>query len=409
MFYVAYTKDGVADMKARPVTFLYNGGPGSSSIWLHMGSVGPMRVVTSDARPIPPAPFGLVENQNSLLDRSDLVFIDAPGTGFSRIVGKGEPKDFYGTDPDVKAFGQFIERYISDNGRWNSPKFLFGESYGTTRSAALVDFLQNKGMAFNGVVLVSSYLNAYDDFNGPSNSNDLPYSSTFPQWPRRRGRMASSIPNPKTSKPFSARSDSSLWATTRGHFRRAAGSRTPTGAASRRGCTNSPDSLNPMSSKRTSGFGPIGSKRSSSRSDRRTLGRLDARFLGIDRDAAGESPEYDPANDAISAAFTGSFHAWIEGALNFRTDAEYKTTNYREVGKDWDDHHFVEGEKWPLPDVAENLRQAMTKNPRLLVFSANGYFDLRRRSSRRNTRSRTWASILRSRKTFPSATMSPAT
>ena len=180
MFYVAYTKDGVADMKARPVTFLYNGGPGSSSVWLHMGSVGPMRVVTSEAQPTPPAPFGLVENQNSLLDRSDLVFIDAPGTGFSRIVGKGEPKDFYGVDQDLKAFGQFIERYVSDNGRWNSPKFLFGESYGTTRSAALVDFLQNKGMAFNGVVLVSSILDFGTETFAPG--NDLPYITNIPSY-----------------------------------------------------------------------------------------------------------------------------------------------------------------------------------------------------------------------------------
>src|SRR5580658_1183325 len=153
MFYTAFTLDG-ADPRTRPVTFFYNGGPGSSTIWLRMGSFAPMRVQVGDGVPTPGAPFTLAENQYSLLDRSDLVFIDAPGTGFGRIVGAGTPKEFYGVDPDVAAFGQFISRYISTFGRWNSPKFLFGESYGTPRSAMLVNYLQQNGIGVNGVVLL---------------------------------------------------------------------------------------------------------------------------------------------------------------------------------------------------------------------------------------------------------------
>ena len=158
MFYVAYTEDGVAP-GSRPITFLYNGGPGSATLWLHMGSVGPVRVVTDSPKATGPAPFGVVPNQYSLIDKTDLVFIDAPLTGFSRLVGKGTVKDFAGVDEDVKAFDKFITRYITINNRWNSPKFLFGESYGTPRSAALVASLNNDGIEFNGVVLLSSILN----------------------------------------------------------------------------------------------------------------------------------------------------------------------------------------------------------------------------------------------------------
>src|SRR5215470_21824 len=158
IFYAAYTQDG-AEAKSRPVTFFYNGGPGAATIWLHMGSFGPVRVITGSPEATAPAPFSWVQNESSLLDKSDLVFIDAPLCGFSRVVGKGTVKDFAGTDQDIQAFKKFIERYITANQRWNSPKFLFGESYGTTRSGGLVAALQADGVSFNGVVLLSSILN----------------------------------------------------------------------------------------------------------------------------------------------------------------------------------------------------------------------------------------------------------
>jgi carboxypeptidase C (cathepsin A) len=158
VFYVAYTADG-AEARKRPLTFLYNGGPGSSSIWLHMGSFGPVRVATSDGEATPPPPYDVVPNHDSLLDKTDLVFIDAVGTGFSQPVGKAKDKDFFGVDQDVDAFARFIQRYITVNKRWDSPKFLYGESYGTTRSAALSSHLQDMGIALNGIVLMSSILN----------------------------------------------------------------------------------------------------------------------------------------------------------------------------------------------------------------------------------------------------------
>src|SRR5262245_60481213 len=178
VFYVAYTLDGVTDMRTRPVTFLYNGGPGSASMWLHMGSIGPVRVLTSSPEATGPGPYQVVTNQYTLLDKSDLVFIDAVGAGYSRPVGRGTLRDFAGVDQDVRAFQKFIDRYVSANHRWNSPRFLFGESYGTARSAALVDALQNAGMSMNGVILLSSVLNYFNQAPG----SDAPFIGNLPSY-----------------------------------------------------------------------------------------------------------------------------------------------------------------------------------------------------------------------------------
>jgi pimeloyl-ACP methyl ester carboxylesterase len=167
MFYVAYFKKGAAP-EARPVTFLFNGGPGSSTVWLHMGAFGPKRVVTADNTHSPAAPYAIVDNDQSLLDASDLVFVDAPGTGFSRISGKDKEKAFYGVDADAYAFAEFITGFLSKYSRWNSPKFLFGESYGTTRSAALINLLEtDRHIDFNGVILLSQILNFDLSADGP--------------------------------------------------------------------------------------------------------------------------------------------------------------------------------------------------------------------------------------------------
>src|SRR5467141_1306469 len=153
VYYTAYTRSDVKDMSQRPIAFIYNGGPGSSSIWLHMGAFGPRRVVTVNADSTPPAPYKVSDNASSVVDKADLVFIDPVGTGFSHAVGKAQNKDFYGVDPDVKSLAQFITNYISRNDRWNSPKFLIGESYGTFRSAALSNYLQSEnGVYLNGIV-----------------------------------------------------------------------------------------------------------------------------------------------------------------------------------------------------------------------------------------------------------------
>src|SRR5579871_4239007 len=157
--FTAYTKDGETDLSKRPVTFVYNGGPGSSSVWLHMGAVGPRRVVLNDPDATPPPPYKLEDNNSSILDVTDIVTVDPVGTGFSRAVGKAKNKDFWGVDQDIKSVSQFIKQYVTDNDRWNSPKYLLGESYGTMRSAGVVDYLQETmGMEINGVILVSVVL-----------------------------------------------------------------------------------------------------------------------------------------------------------------------------------------------------------------------------------------------------------
>ena len=184
MFYAAYFKKGVPS-GARALTFLYNGGPGSSTVWLHMGAFGPQRIVTSDNTHTPAAPYRLVNNDSSLLDASDLVFVDAPGTGFSRIAGKDKEKAFYGVDPDVHAFAEFIQAFLTRYGRWNSPKYLFGESYGTPRSAALANVLQSQySIDLNGVILLSQILNFTLDIDGPETNPgvDLPYELALPTY-----------------------------------------------------------------------------------------------------------------------------------------------------------------------------------------------------------------------------------
>ncbi len=374
-FYVAYTEDGVKDLSHRPVTFLFNGGPGSSSIWLHMGSFGPMRVVTSDAQATPPPPYDLVPNQYSLLDKSDLVFIDAIGTGFSRIVGQGTPKDFYGTDADIESFGKFIERYVTLNNRWDSPKFLLGESYGTTRAAGLVDWLQTKGMAFNGVILQSSWLNGFVDFPGPAFSLDLPYELYLPTM-AATAWYHDKLPQKPSNLPAFLQQVRQF---ALGDYARAldqgdklSASDTQSIAQTLHAYTGLPVQYILDAKLRIT---PDRFEKELLRGEQRTTGRLDARFLGIDYDAAGETPGYDASGSAIGPAYTAAFHWYLINDLKYKTDLDYKVENFREVNLHWDNGQRIDGQKFPLMDVEENLRQAMTENPHLKVFSANGYFD----------------------------------
>ena len=374
MFAVAYTADG-ADARRRPVTFAFNGGPGSSSLWLHMGSFGPFRVATSEAAPTPPAPYTIAENPQSLLDRTDLVFIDAVGTGFSRIVGKGEPKNFYGTDADVAAFAQFIQRWVSAGNRWNSPKFLLGESYGTTRGAALLAHLERQGMAFNGAIFVSSYLNAWDDFNGPAFSNDRAYELYLPTMAATAWYHKKIDPMPADLPAFLAEARTFAlgeYAQALDLGNRIDEARRSAVAGKLHRYTGLPE---PFIRNANLRIDPSRFQKELLRSERRTVGRLDARYEGIDHDAAGEFPEYDAANNAFGSAFTAAFNSYVRETLGYSTDDLYKPTNYAEVGRDWDDRHHFDGGRSPMPDVAEDLRGVMSINPHLRLFSANGWFD----------------------------------
>ena len=375
VFYVAYTRDGVKDAEHRPVTFVYNGGPGSASIWLHMGAFGPQRVVTSDAMPTPPPPYGLVNNEDSLLDRTDLVFIDAIGAGYSRPVGKGEDKDFWGVDEDVTAFGKFIQRYISVNNRWQSPKFLLGESYGTTRSANLVDWLQHQGVACNGVILISSVLNYGDVFAG----TDLEYVTYLPSF-AAIAWYHDKLPNkPAKLEPFL----DEVRAFARGPYADALfqGSRLPADQYAEilhrlHAYTGLSEDYLKNANLRVSA---TRFRAELLRGDDRTMGRYDARFEGINEDNAEELPDYDASDTAISAAFTAAFHQYLSNDLGYTGEGDYKTTN-PDVIRNWDWKHPLPGRPAfltpPLPNVQANLAEAMRLNPHLKVYSANGYFDL---------------------------------
>lgn len=375
IFYVAYTLDG-ADSASRPVSFLYNGGPGSATLWLHMGSFSPVRIQTDSPNPTAGPPFKLVPNEYSLLDKTDLVFIDAPLTGFSRAVGKSTPKDFTGVDQDLHAFDRFIQRYLTANQRWNSPKFLIGESYGTTRSAALADLLGNDGVQLNGVALISSILN----YNIRAGGYDNIYVFNLPSYAAAAWYF-NKIPN----KP----ADMATWVEQAREF--AAG---PYAAALFAGDTLPAAQLDEVA-KQVAHFtglsvdyikeanlriSPTRFRKEVLRDDRKTLGRYDMRFEGVDVDAAGENPSYDASDTGISGAFVAALHDYLQRELKYDTTDEYRPSA-NSIGQ-WDWKHKPTssgpgpGGEQSQPYVAADLASAIRKNPHLRVFSANGYFDL---------------------------------
>jgi len=375
MFYVAYTEDGAAP-GSRPVTFLYNGGPGSASLWLHMGSVGPVRVVTESPKATGPAPFDVVPNQYSLIDETDLVFIDAPLTGFSRLAGKGTVKDFAGVDEDVRAFDKFITRYITLNNRWNSPKFLFGESYGTPRSAALVAALNEDGIEFNGVVLLSSILN----YNVMSPGYDLQAEYYLPSY-AAIAWYYNKVPHTGTMTEFLQK--------VRDY------ARGPYATALEQGDSLPADEFD-ATAKQVAAFTGLSVqyvkdsklripashfRKELLRDDDQILGRYDARFEAFDVDAAGENPGFDPSDAGISGAFVGAFHNYLQNELKYTDSGPYFLQGPG-VNKAWDWKHQPAGARrgfgraQAMPDTVIDLGDAMRKNPHLKVYSANGWFDL---------------------------------
>jgi len=379
IFYVAYTLDG-ADSATRPVSFLYNGGPGSATLWLHMGSFSPVRIETDSPKPTAGPPFKLVPNQYSLLDKTDMVFIDAPLTGYSRAVGKGTAKDFLGVDQDLKAFDRFIGRYISVNQRWNSPKFLIGESYGTTRSAGLSDLLAEDGIQLNGIVLISSILN----YGVRSPGYDTQFIINLPSYAAAAWYF---------NKVQNKTPDIAAWVQQAREFAEGAYAQ-----ALFKGDKLPPDQLDTVTKEmsRLTGLSvdyikeanlrvsPTRFRKEVMRTERKTLGRYDMRFEGEDVDAAGENPSYDASDSGISGAFVAAIHDYLERELKFESTDNYRPTAYDLTGNQWDWHHRPPGGGGPCgpgnqqlqPYVAADLGAAMRKNPHLRVFSANGYFDL---------------------------------
>ena len=370
IFYVAYTKDDISDYSQRPITFSFNGGPGSASIWLHLGAFGPKRVQMGDAGALLPPPYKLVDNEYSLLDLTDLVFIDPVSTGFSRAVPGEAPKQFHGIEEDVQSVADFIRLYATRNRRWGSPKFLAGESYGTTRAAGLSGYLQQRyGMYLNGIILISSILNFQTaEFN---TGNDLPYILYLPSYTAiawYQKKLSSDL----QSDLRKAVDESEKFAS--GEYTLALGEGDKLPAARRQEIAQKLSRLTGLSAE----FIDHADLRLELgrfckellRSERRTVGRLDGRFIGIDSDAAGEGPDYDPSMAAIVGPYTAAFNDYVRGDLKFESDLFYEFLTGRVYPWSFEpyENRYV--------NVAETLRRAMTQNQFLRVFVGKGYYDL---------------------------------
>jgi carboxypeptidase C (cathepsin A) len=371
VFYIAYAAEGLGPTSRRPITFSYNGGPGGSSALVDLGAFGPRTIVTANADQSPPPPYDIVDNGDSVLDRTDLVFVDAVGTGFSRLAGKGTAKDYYGVDEDGKAFTQFIRRYLSANDRWNSPKYLAGESYGTTRSAVLAKMLQNSGIALSGIVLMSTVLDFATVEGGrgddkqywtllPSETAVAAYHRKLPDPPSNVDALLAEVRD-FAAGPFAqalARGDA-LPAADRD--RMAARLHAYTGLSVdylvRSNLRVSPDRFEKVL---------LGDQS-------QTVGRYDARFRGLELDPIGADAESDPASDAVFGAFTASFNRYVRQELNYVSDSEYLFLS-GDVNRQW---NWNRGRSEPVAtDVIGDLAEAMTANRYLHVLSVNGLYDL---------------------------------
>jgi carboxypeptidase C (cathepsin A) len=373
IFYTAYTLDGARGGN-RPVTFFYNGGPGSPTLWLHMGSFGPMRLQTGSPEFIRPAPFNFGPNADTLLGTTDMVFIDAPGAGLSRPLGDAKPSDFYGVDQDADAFARAVIRYVTKFGRWNSPKFLFGESYGTTRSGALAYQLQERGVALNGVVLLSSIMN-YGSRQPGLDQVYLNYMPSYAATAWYHHKMA----NPPATVDQAAAEARAF----------ALG---PYAAALAKGQAISAEERDFVAQKMSelTGLSPDFIKRANLRVDlsrfrkelmrneRETVGRFDSRYIGVDSDAAGDSPDYDASDKAISGAFIGAFNNYLANELKYDTNMSYRLSARDEAGFNWDWKHKAPGSDFSMnnPNTALDLSAAMRTNPYLKVLSLNGWYDM---------------------------------
>jgi len=369
IFFVSYTKKGVTDAATRPLTFSFNGGPGSSSVWMHMGLLGPKRVKLRDDGFAVPPPYQLVENEYSLLDETDLVFIDPVGTGYSRAAKPEDAKNFFGVNEDAKSIGEFIRLYVSKNSRWPSPKFLIGESYGTTRAAALSgELIRTHRMNLNGLMLVSTVLNFQTIWGGEG--NDLPHMLFLPSFSATawyHKKLAADL----LKKPLAeVLSEAETFAS--GDYNRALllGAGLP--AAERAKIVKLMARLTGLSEAFVDASNlrvPLHRFNAELLRDKRLVtGRFDSRYTNFVRDPVSESAESDPSADAIFSAYASTFNHYVRNDLKFEDDRPYNILT--SVGKwNWNaENQFA--------DVSEILSESMTANPFLKVHVSNGYYDM---------------------------------
>ncbi len=371
MFFVAYTLDG-QDASKRPLTFAFNGGPGSASIWLHMGALGPRRVVLNPEGFLPPAPYKVEDNPYTLLDKSDLVLVDAIGTGFSRAENTETAKKFWGLKGDIEAFSEFIRLYISRYERWGSPLFLLGESYGTTRSAGIAGNLAPLGISFNGITLVSTVLNFQTLID--EKTNDEPYVFLVPSY-TLIAAYHHKLPPDLQQDVNKAREDSERWAS--GEYAQALAKGDAMTPEERRNIVEQ------MS--RYTGLSKDVIDQANLRIDvpkfthyllidqKVRVGRLDGRYTGPDPNGLLDTPFYDPTEANILPPFNSAFNNYVRNELGYKVDMPYFVFA-REAGvnEKWEWGSAAEG----FPDTATALRQALVRNPFLKVLVMEGYYDL---------------------------------
>ncbi len=369
IFFTAYTLDGAEDSGRRPLTFAFNGGPGSASIWLHMGALGPQRVVMQDEGWMPAPPYRLEPNEGTWLDFTDLVFIDPVGTGFSRASKEELDKKFWSVKGDVESVGEFIRLYLTRYTRWSSPLFLAGESYGTTRAAGLAGHLVDKGIAFNGIVLVSTALNLRPIFF--EQGDDLPFQLFVPTYTATAWYHHQLADDLQSRELGDLLSEVEAWCETEYTAALMKGDRLDDSQA---------QSVGEILARYT-GLDldyVLGSNlridifrfcKELLRFEKRSVGRLDSRFKGVEALAVTEKPEFDPSNTSALPPFMAAFMAYVRGALGVETDMSYEPLS-EDVNEKW------AWEKGELPYTGEALRSAIAKNPYMKTFVAQGYYDL---------------------------------
>lgn len=371
VFFIAYTLNDVPDDQNRPLTFSFNGGPGSSSVWLHLGVLGPRRVLMGDAGDLLPPPYRLTDNAYSLLDVTDLVFIDPVSTGFSRPVTGEKARQFHNIKKDVESVGDFIRLYTSRYQRWGSPKFLIGESYGTTRAAGLSGYLQERhGMYLNGIMLVSAVLN-FQSIVFETGNNLLPYVLFLPTYTATAWYHNCLPPDLQADLNHTlqqveefALNDYAL-ALLKGSALSAQKRREVTLKLAR--FTGLSQEYIERTDLRINIFRFT---KELLRSDGRTVGRLDSRFTGLDRDAAGEYFEADPSYDAILGPYSATFNEYVRSELNYNSDLPYEIL--ANLHQTWS----YAGHENKFVDVASTLQRAIHINQHLKVHVANGFYDL---------------------------------
>jgi carboxypeptidase C (cathepsin A) len=368
IFYMAYTLDGVENKAQRPLMFSFNGGPGSASVWLHLGALGPRRVEMMPDGQMPAPPFRLVDNDQTWLDFTDIVFIDPVGTGYSRAARPELAQRYFGLQGDIQSVGEFIRLYLSKSERWNSPLFLVGESYGTTRASGLSGYLVEKGIAFNGIILISTIMNF--ETARFSRGNDLPYALFLPTYTAIAWYHKKLAPDLQRDLHHAVE-ESERYAA--GEYTMALAKGDKLSDAERR------DMVEKVA--RFTGLSKEYVEQSDARieiqhfdkellrSEHRTVGRLDGRFKGMDDLAVSETPDFDPSQAAIRPPYTATFNNYVRGELGFKSDLEYYILGGG-VGR-WDfgsDNSFA--------DTSTSLRSAFAKNPYMKLFVGCGYYDL---------------------------------